>query len=89
MAGAFFGESMFHTVRDASKAALCALVGIMRNRRMELLDTQYITAHLQTFGAIEIPDAAYMARLRKALRSSASFLPVPDDPFLSLDLYRS
>jgi leucyl/phenylalanyl-tRNA--protein transferase len=75
--GAFFGESMFHDVRDASKVALAALVGIMKKNCMTLLDTQYTTAHLEKFGAVEIPDREYMKRLKKATHSTASFVPIP------------
>jgi len=53
--GAFFGESMFHHVRDASKVALLGLVEHLRSRKFVLLDTQWLTPHLQQFGAIEVP----------------------------------
>src|SRR5205814_7574513 len=52
--GAFFGESMFHRERDASKIALVALVHRLRARRFALLDTQWLTPHLQQFGGIEL-----------------------------------
>lgn len=61
--GAFFGESMFHDVTDASKVALHALVMRLRERGFSLLDTQWTTSHLQTFGTIEIPRAEYRRRL--------------------------
>ncbi len=57
--GAFFGESMFHIVTDASKVALHALVERLRRKNYALLDTQWTTAHLLTFGATEISRAAY------------------------------
>ena len=63
LGGAFFGESMFHEVTDASKVALHALVIRLRARGFELLDTQWITPHLETFGAVEIPRAEYRERL--------------------------
>ena len=63
LGGAFFGESMFHTVTDASKVALHALVARLRERGYELLDTQWLTPHLETFGAVEIPRAEYRERL--------------------------
>mgnify|MGYP000644122982 CR=1 FL=1 len=66
--GAFFGESMFHRRTDASKVALVALVERMRRRGLTLLDVQFLTPHLQRFGAREIPRAAYLRRLRAALR---------------------
>ena len=55
LGGAFFGESMFHRETDASKVALVALVERLRARGYELLDTQWVTPHLEQFGAIEIP----------------------------------
>ena len=55
LGGAFFGESMFHHVTDASKVALAALVDRLRSRGHTLLDIQWVTPHLEQFGAIEIP----------------------------------
>ena len=72
--GAFFGESMFHHVRDASKIALLALVEHLRRRRFTLLDTQWVTPHLAKFGAIEIPRPEYLHRLNKAVNLSRSFV---------------
>lgn len=68
MGKAFFGESMFHTQRDASKFALIKLVQWMRQHDFELLDTQYITPHLESLGAIEVPKKEYMLLLQQALR---------------------
>jgi leucyl/phenylalanyl-tRNA--protein transferase len=68
LGSAFFGESMFHLERDASKVALVYLVEWMKLRDMTLLDTQYITDHLRTLGAIEIPQDAYLELLHKALQ---------------------
>ena len=65
--GAFFGESMFHRVTDASKAALVALVERLRARGYALLDTQWVTGHLSQFGAIEIPRRRYLRLLDDAL----------------------
>jgi leucyl/phenylalanyl-tRNA--protein transferase len=65
--GAFFGESMFHRVTDASKIALVMLVERLRSRRFTLLDTQWTTPHLQRFGAVEIPRAHYLHLLREAV----------------------
>jgi len=65
--GAFFGESMFHRVRDASKVALVHLVNHLTSQGFVLLDTQFITPHLARFGAIEISKANYEARLQEAL----------------------
>ncbi|WP_262691772.1 leucyl/phenylalanyl-tRNA--protein transferase [Kordiimonas aestuarii] len=67
LAGAFFGESMFHTVTDASKVALAYLVARLRVGGYSLLDTQFSTSHLAQFGTIEIPRVEYHARLRAAL----------------------
>src|SRR5690348_16683639 len=58
--GAFFGESMFHRERDASKVALVGLVQHLRSRRFALLDSQWLTPHLERFGAIEIPRGQYL-----------------------------
>lgn len=58
--GAFFGESMFSRRRDASKVALVHLIARLRLGGFVLLDTQFITAHLSQFGAIEIPRAQYL-----------------------------
>ncbi len=71
--GAFFGESMFHEVTDASKVALHALVMRMRERKFSLLDTQWLTPHLRTLGAIEIPRAAYVRRLEACIGDECRF----------------
>ena len=71
--GAFFGESMFHRVTDASKVALVALVERLRERGYILLDTQWTTPHLEQFGAIDIPRRRYLALLAEALRRDCSF----------------
>ena len=55
---AFFGESMFHRARDASKIALVHLIARLRAGGYRLLDTQYVTDHLKTFGAVEVAQAA-------------------------------
>ena len=60
LGGAFFGESMFHDVTDASKVALVSLLERLRARRFILLDTQWLTPHLQRFGAIGISRRQYM-----------------------------
>src|ERR1700730_14741714 len=72
--GAFFGESMFHHVRDASKIALLGLVEHLHKRRFVLLDTQWLTPHLQQFGAIEIPRSDYLHLLTTAVNLPRSFL---------------
>ena len=73
LGGAFFGESMFHRETDASKIALCALVERLRERQFTLLDLQWVTPHLATFGAIEIPRRAYLKKLRAALTLPCEF----------------
>jgi leucyl/phenylalanyl-tRNA---protein transferase len=73
LGGAFFGESMFHKATDASKVALAALVARLRERGFALLDIQWVTPHLETFGAIEIPRRRYLMLLEEALRVSATF----------------
>ena len=65
--GAFFGESMFHRVTGASKIALWALVEHMRERRFALLDTQWLTPHLEQFGAKEISRQLYLHLLSQAI----------------------
>lgn len=71
--GAFFGESMFHHVRDASKVALAALVERLLAQGFVLLDTQWVTDHLVQFGATEIPRRRYLRLLEKALNVDAVF----------------
>src|SRR4051812_24137105 len=73
LGGAFFGESMFHRARDASKVALVHLVERLRERKFELLDSQASTAHLQQFGCIEIPAREYLTRLKRALARRCEF----------------
>ena len=74
LGGAFFGESMFHRVTDASKVALVALVDRLTRRGFTLLDVQWVTPHLERFGAIEIPRADYLSRLRRALERPCQFV---------------
>jgi leucyl/phenylalanyl-tRNA--protein transferase len=74
LGGAFFGESMFHRVADASKVALAALVERLRARGFVLLDTQWVTGHLAQFGACEIPRRRYLTLLKQALAVNASFV---------------
>jgi leucyl/phenylalanyl-tRNA--protein transferase len=67
MGRAFFGESMFHRVSNASKLALVFLVEYLRQQQFTLLDTQFQTEHLAQFGTIEIPQEAYLKMLAEAL----------------------
>ena len=78
---AFFGESMFHRARDASKVALVHLVARLIAGGFELLDTQYVTEHLRSFGAAEIPRRRYRTLLDKAIAGEpADFLKLPAAP---------
>ena len=73
LGGAFFGESMFHKKRDASKIALAHLVARLIKGHFRLLDTQFITPHLQSLGAVEIDRTTYLAHLDQALEIDADF----------------
>ena len=70
---AFFGESMFHRARDASKVALVHLVARLRAGGFKLLDTQFVTDHLKIFGAVEVPRRHYHKLLENALTGEADF----------------
>lgn len=72
---AFFGESMFSTVTDASKVALVCAIDRLQQQGFTLFDTQFITPHLASLGGIEIPRAAYEDRLANALTKVADFGP--------------
>ena len=73
LGGAFFGESMFSRATDASKVALVHLVARLRRGGFTLLDTQFVTAHLARFGAVEISRRVYRKRLDAALETEARF----------------
>ena len=73
LGAAFFGESMFSRVSEASKIALVHLVARLKFGGFKLLDTQFVTDHLERFGAQEIPRTLYRRRLRTAIRESADF----------------
>jgi leucyl/phenylalanyl-tRNA--protein transferase len=75
--GAFFGESMFSRETDASKVALVNLVARLRRGGFVLLDTQFVTAHLQTFGVEEVAREEFQVLLRDALQVDAIF---PSEP---------
>jgi leucyl/phenylalanyl-tRNA--protein transferase len=77
---AFFGESMFHTVRDASKVALAHLVARLKTGGFALLDTQFVTDHLRTFGAEEVPRARYQKMLENALVGEGDWRKLPIHP---------
>jgi leucyl/phenylalanyl-tRNA---protein transferase len=70
--GLFSGESMFHVQRDASKVALVALVTLMRDQEMSLLDVQWCTDHLASLGAIAVPRTEYLARVADAVTVPAA-----------------
>lgn len=73
LGGAFFGESMFHKVTDASKVALWTLVTRMLARGFTLLDTQWVTPHLRQFGTVEIPRSVYRKLLAGSLAKQCDF----------------
>ena len=77
--GAFFGESMFSTERDASKVALVYLCARLIHGGFSLLDTQFVTEHLRQFGTIEIERDDFHALLEKALAHQANFHALPTD----------
>jgi leucyl/phenylalanyl-tRNA---protein transferase len=77
--GAFFGESMFSLSRDASKVALVHLVERLRAGGYALLDTQFVTDHLQRFGTSEIPRAKYLRLLARAIKLPADFGAIDRD----------
>jgi len=74
LGGAFFGESMFSTMKDASKVALVGLVRRLVERRFVLLDAQFMTPHLESLGAVEILQKEYLKQLRGALQLTRTFV---------------
>ena len=86
LGGAFFGESMFSTRTDASKVALVHLVARLRLGGFVLLDTQFITAHLERFGTREIPRAEYHTRLAEAVEVPARFPASPEPDVLRREI---
>ena len=74
---AFFGESMFHRVSNASKVAFHYLVQILKQQGFEMLDTQFINDNVRRFGAIEIPKLEYMKLLKRAIGKKARFVESP------------
>jgi leucyl/phenylalanyl-tRNA--protein transferase len=77
LGGAFFGESMFHRARDASKVALVHLVARLKAGGYRLLDTQFVTDHLKTFGAVAVSRRQYHKLLEAALATQADFAVLP------------
>ena len=76
---AFFGESMFSRARDASKVALVHLVARLVSGGFTLLDTQFVTDHLRSLGAEEVPRDAYHRALERALVGQGEFFKMPSD----------
>lgn len=74
----FFGESMFSQATDGSKIALCCLIDRLRQGGYTLFDTQFITPHLASLGATEIPRDAYHEQLARALQTDANFWTLSD-----------
>jgi leucyl/phenylalanyl-tRNA--protein transferase len=88
MGAVFFGESMFSAVRDASKVALVHLVARLEIGGFQLLDTQFVTAHLAQFGAAEIRREEYKARLAAALDAPARWIAEPTSAVLDAEIRR-
>lgn len=84
LGGAFFGESMFSRVSEASKVALVTLVEILCEAGYVLLDTQYVNEHLRQFGVVEVPRDDYMTKLENALSAS----PNPSSLFSTVSVRR-
>ena len=79
LGGAFFGESMFHRARDASKVALAYLVARLKFGGYALLDTQFVTPHLAQFGTLAVRRGRYRQMLQRALQAQGNFMALPDD----------
>src|SRR5918998_3913197 len=82
LGAAFFGESMFHRERDASKIALVHLAARLRRGGFRLLDTQFVTDHLTQFGAVEVPRRVYKRILKEAIDATANWSVWPRAPSL-------
>lgn len=81
LGSAFFGESMFHHVSNASKVAFHHLILILRQQQFTLLDTQFINDNVRRYGAIEIPKADYLKQLKLSLRHKVNFV----DPVINAE----
>lgn len=79
LGAAFFGESMFHVERDASKVALVHLVARLVRGGFRLLDTQFVTPHLASFGAVEVARREYQAMLDASIHLEADFFTWPKE----------
>lgn len=80
----FFGESMFHTVSNASKVAFHYLIEILKQQGFELLDTQFINDNVRRYGAIEIPKSEYIRLLKRAISGKARFTDSSVDSIFNL-----
>jgi leucyl/phenylalanyl-tRNA--protein transferase len=80
LGGAFFGESMFSNLRDASKIALVHLCARLVHGGFTLLDTQFVTDHLRQFGTVEVDRAEFHRELEKALKVKADFFRLEVSP---------
>jgi len=85
LGGAFFGESMFYRVSNASKVALVHLVRQLRAGGFTLIDTQYSTEHLERFGVVELPRSEYEQRLEAALAVDTRWWPLRSTQAAALD----
>jgi leucyl/phenylalanyl-tRNA--protein transferase len=85
LGAAFFGESMFHRARDASKVALVHLVARLKAGGYRLLDTQFVTDHLKTFGAVAVSRRQYHKLLEAAIAARADFAALPLERAMSGD----
>lgn len=88
LGGGFFGESMFSRRRDASKVALAYLMDRLTQAGFSLCDTQFLTPHLASLGAIEISRSDYRARLKQAVAAPEADFEAPDIPTPQLLLQR-
>lgn len=79
LGAAFFGESMFHIERDASKVALVHLAARLRAGDYQLLDTQFVTPHLASLGAVAVPRVEYRRMLDRAVSADGDFGDWPKD----------
>ncbi len=85
IAGFFAGESMFHDETDASKAALVHLFRLLRENGVVMFDAQWLTPHLSSLGAIEVPRSEYLRRLEIALSVTERARPTGEESNLSID----
>jgi leucyl/phenylalanyl-tRNA--protein transferase len=87
LGGAFFGESMFHRARDASKVALVHLMARLKAGGYRLLDTQFITEHLKTFGAVGVSRRQYHKLLEAAVVAHGDFMKPSNRPLSGAEAF--